>query len=351
MFPEEIFFEILLRLPVETLAIFLCVSKLWLSIIRSRHFINAYQSRCSTRRQSRVMFALQDQFATFRWHFLSISQPSFVINAPCSVDNTSYTPYCVHGLICIEYMDQLWICNPALGKGVLLPQGPQSSSYKPFRTWYMGYDPISCQYKILFFSKKRLRCRYKVQVFTLGGGQGSWKMIEVGNVHSPVTRGVCIDGIVYYGAGTAHGPRLVRFYVATEKFDDFIEFPVEASIVYDMLFANYQGKLALVAKRNISKYDIWVLEDAKKQEWSKVSININREMCSYNLIWPGVVGFVAGSGDLIVTARDYLLQFHLVYVDLKKKCSRGVWLGGVRPLARSSLVLAFTDYVESIMLL
>ncbi|XP_010482630.1 PREDICTED: putative F-box protein At5g52610 [Camelina sativa] len=357
MFSEDLLIEILLRLPTKSLAIFLCVSKLWASIIRSRHFIGAYQSRSSTRQPPRVMVALPHLFTFSHWHFLSSSPPSLVTNAICCIDNTSYSPSCVNGLICIEYMDQLWICNPALGKGELFPQGPQSAPDKPFKTWYMGYDPINYQYKVLFFSKEYLLCPYKVEVFTLGG-QGSWKMIEDGNSHSPITSGICMNGVVYYGAHTAHGPRLVRFNVATEKFGNFIEIPTDASNIYVTFFGistlvNYQGKLALLAKKNISMYDLWILEDASgKQEGSKVSINISREMCSHDQLVPlGAVGFVAGSGELIVTARDRFFQLYLVYVDLERKLSREVWLGGIKCATYGPSLIAFTDYVESIMIL
>ncbi|KAG7533961.1 F-box associated interaction domain [Arabidopsis thaliana x Arabidopsis arenosa] len=348
MITEDLLVEILLRVPVKTLARCLCVSKLLATIIRSRHFINLYQSRSSTRQQH-VMFALRDIFTFRRWHFFLSSQPSLVTNAICCVDNTSLTPDCVNGLICLEDMHRLWIYNPATRKGVLLPQ---SAPYKPFRKWYMGYDPINCQYKVLFFSKEKLVCPYKVEVFTLGG-QGSWKKIEVENNHSPATRGVCIDGVVYYGSHTAHGLRLERFYVATEKFGNFIEIPVEASKFYGFFtFVNYQGKLALLVSKNINMYDLWVLEDAGKQEWSKVSIVLPRELFSYDLVWLELVGFVAGSGELIVTARDQSFHLYLVYVDLKMKRSNTVWLGGIRCSYRPSLlVLTFTDYVESIMFL
>ncbi|KAG7605832.1 putative F-box protein [Arabidopsis thaliana] len=351
MISEDLLVEILLRLPVKPLARCLCVCKLWATIIRSRYFINLYQSRSSTR-QPHVMFALRDIFTSCRWHFFSSSQPSLVTKATCSADNSSHTPDCVNGLICVEYMSQLWISNPATRKGVLVPQ---SAPHQKFRKWYMGYDPINYQYKVLFFSKQYLLSPYKLEVFTLEG-QGSWKMIEVENIPSPSTRGICIDGVVYYGAQTAHGLTLVRFYVATEKFGDFIEIPVGASNVYDMNFGysklvNYQGKLALLAAKSMSMYDLWVLEDAGKQEWSKVSIVLTREMFSYDLVWLGAVGFVAGSDELIVTAHDRFYQIYLVYVDLKMKRSREVWLGGIRCSDRSSLVLTFTDYVESIMLL
>ncbi|CAL9215525.1 unnamed protein product [Arabidopsis halleri] len=353
MIPEDLLVEILLRLPVKTLARCLCVSKHCYSIIRSRRFINLYQSRSSTR-ESRVMFAFRDVYTFLRWYFFSLPQaPSLVTNSTCCIDSTSFCmPVCVHGLICVEHMFRLWICNPVTGKVALLPQpGPR----KQFTTWYMGYDPINYHYKVLFLSKNGLLEAYKVEVFTFGE-ESSWKTIEDGNIHFPETRGICIHGVLYYGAHTGNGPKIVRFDVRTEKFGKFIEFPAEACGIYGVCLGfytlvAYQGKLALLATKTISIYDLWVLEDAEKHAWSKVSIVITREMCSYELIWPGVTGFVAGSDEFIVTARDQHHEFHLVYVDLKTQRSREVRFEGIRSSFGSSLVLAFTDYVESIVLL
>ncbi|EOA18262.1 hypothetical protein CARUB_v10006755mg [Capsella rubella] len=147
---DDLLVEIFLCLPVKPLAIFLCP-------------------------RVGVMFASPDLFTLSHWHFFTPSHPSLVINETYCVDNTP---------------TRLIICNPALGKGVVLPR---SGSYKPYKTWYMGYDPISFQYKVLFLSKECLNC--------------SWKVIEVGNIHSPVTKGICIEGVVYYGAHTEHGHR------------------------------------------------------------------------------------------------------------------------------------------------
>ncbi|AAF82227.1 Contains similarity to a hypothetical protein T2E6.10 gi/6634731 from Arabidopsis thaliana BAC T2E6 gb/AC012463 [Arabidopsis thaliana] len=350
MIPEDPLVEILLRLPVKSLARFLCVSKRCYSIIRSRHFINLYQSRASTR-ESRVMFAFRDTNTFFRWNFFSLSQPPSSVT---NIDSTSYCmPVCVNGLICVEHMFRLWICNPVTKKITLFPDcGPR----KQFTTWYMGYDPINYQYKVLYLSREHLIAPYIVEVFTFGD-EGSWRMIEADeNFHSPETRGVCTHGVLYYGAYTGDGAKIVRFDVRTEKFGKFIEMPAEACSIHGVYLGlytllDYQGKLGLLATQATSTYDLWVLEDAEKHEWSKVSIFITREMCPYDLIWPGVVGFVAGSGELIVTARDELGQFHILYVDLKKNRSREVWFEEITPSFGSALVLAFTDYVESIVLM
>ncbi|KAL1198846.1 putative F-box protein [Cardamine amara subsp. amara] len=351
MISQDLLVEILLRLPVKSLARYLCVSKSWASIIRSRYFIKSYQSRCLSR-QHRVMLAFRDM-SSIRCHFFSSSQPpSFVTNATWCIDYNSFRkPDCVNGLICVEHMHRLWICNPITGKTILLPQSGPS---KPFTLWYMGYDPINYQYKVLFFSKEGVNDPCKVEVFTLGD-QGSWKMIEDGNFQTPQSRGICLNGFVYYGARTMHGSRIVRFDVRTEKFVNFIEKPVEAQNIYGHYLGffnimNYQGKPALLCTKSITKHDLWVLKDVEKQEWSKVSIFITREMCSFDLIWPCVVGFVQGSGELIVTARDRFDQFHLVYIDLTTNRSRKVRFEGIRCSYRSSIVVvAFTDYVESIM--
>lgn len=152
MIPQDLLVEILLRLHVKTLARCVCISKLWASIIRSRNFINSYQSRSSTR-EPHVLFAFRDTM-TIRWRFFTFQEtPSnatrFIENTPC------LKPHCVNGLVCCRDMQRLLICNPITRKIIPLPQTDPS---KTFLACYLGYDHINYQYKVL--SLKRADFEY-----------------------------------------------------------------------------------------------------------------------------------------------------------------------------------------------
>lgn len=146
---------------------------------------------------------------------------------------------------------------------------PKVKSRKKIIQSFFGYDPIDGQYKVLCMSQK---------VFTLEGRRvkQSWKMIECNIIHRPVTNGVCINGVLYYGAFTGIDMKewcLMRFYVRFEKFDQVVQIlsdqspPSLISYIPPTLMS-YKGKVTLAIEVEQQRFELWVLEDTEKHEWS-----------------------------------------------------------------------------------
>ncbi|KAG2269645.1 hypothetical protein Bca52824_064200 [Brassica carinata] len=111
------------------------------------------------------------------------------------------------------------------------------------------------------------------QVYTLGGAQRKWRMIECKHPHlTPpppciITKGICINGVLYYYAWIKNEASLISFDLISEDFNA-IKLPEDLTCV-----VNYTGKVAITSwPTRHGEVHLWILEDANKQEWSKVSI-------------------------------------------------------------------------------
>lgn len=131
---------------------------------------------------------------------------------------------------------------------------------------------------------------------------------------------------------------LVRFDVRSEKFNH-VEVPKELIENKDSSLINYQGKLGFVLFKET--LEIWVMEDAKKQEWSKIIVNSH--------IGSGEIVFV----NKMVVSNDTV---SVVYFDPKQlECSRLVGIQGTSAEERKrnhlTHILGVPFHVENTMCL
>ncbi|CAE5959605.1 unnamed protein product [Arabidopsis arenosa] len=149
---------------------------------------------------------------------------------------------------------------------------------KPDKSWeslivFLGYDPVERKHKVVSMTCDQAsdECR----VLTLGSDQESWRTVKTNYKHLPF-RGKrkdnygpcrCINGVLYYQAEI--GPHLVimSFDVKSEKFHA-IRLPWDDEFSPKMMIS-YKGKLAYLGHSDgKNSLLMWVLEDAKKGEWS-----------------------------------------------------------------------------------
>lgn len=153
---------------------------------------------------------------------------------------------------------------------------------------YLGYDPIDNDYKVSVCSIKRAipkprnKCGLvkEIHILTLGAGS-SWRVIQ-GNIphHSPISQGLCINGVLYYRAFTGkklNNHAIMSFDVRSEKLDLIIG-PCMFRKISEL--TSYEGKLAVIffERKSIGVIALWVLETTAKEEWSKKTFvlpNIN----------------------------------------------------------------------------
>uniref|UniRef100_A0A0D3D5V5 F-box associated beta-propeller type 3 domain-containing protein n=2 Tax=Brassica oleracea var. oleracea TaxID=109376 RepID=A0A0D3D5V5_BRAOL len=172
------------------------------------------------------------------------------------------------------------------------------------------------------------------EVIRLGGGRGGRGAKSRNELTSPpycpLTDGLCINGFMYSGAW-APRPNLVIvcFDVRHEKIS-FNKMPKDVLIMlsYSVLI-EYKGKLAsIVRHRSLSfrSFDIWILEDVKKGDWSKQTFELPYDLV--NMTSPGT----NKAGEIIFAPKELSRDaqpFYILYYNIERKDLRRVWIHGI----------------------
>ncbi|XP_010495156.1 PREDICTED: F-box/kelch-repeat protein At3g04660-like [Camelina sativa] len=282
--PIDLITEILLKLPSKSLAKFIVLSKHWSSEIRSKRFLDLYMKQSLTR--PCFLFTFHHDSIRF-FHSASQSQDDAAYTCkssfPLSLDRRVYqrthdiTPP-VRGLICVQDLDKVLVSNPVTGQFLVLPK---LRATRRGISRYFGYDQVKDEYKVLCMTvlkQRRTVVSGDHQVFTLGRvaqKKPNWRKIKCNLPHCPATNGICSDGVVYYGAWSNSAEEvslIVGFHVGSEEFT-LVKLPDGVEIDRsDSALVNYKRKVALVSHSHLGTFDMWVLEDVVKQEWSKISV-------------------------------------------------------------------------------
>ncbi|CAH8263044.1 unnamed protein product [Arabidopsis lyrata] len=336
--PFDLIPEILKGLPVKTLARFLSLSKEYTSIIRNRDFMKSYLIKSSTRPQSLIFtiagngkhcfFSLLDQGES-----TSSSVPTYLMN--CQDLFRTVAPS-VHGLICHGPPSKLIVSNPSTRRSKILPKiDTQSVSIYH----HIGYDPIDGDYKVLCMIKgMHVKWgRYLAQelrVLTLRK-RTSWMVIEDFPPHCLCyedTPDLCINGVLYYVAmlDTAANHAVMSFDVRSEKFH-----LIKGGPDHDFRpkLTRYEGKPTLLFPGIADcRIHLWVLVDAAKHEWSKMSYDVLSTLVHSPYFHHYL--FCTNDAGEIVLAPDYVRSktFEVLFYHPKKKTMRSVVIQGIREL-------------------
>ncbi|XP_010424059.1 PREDICTED: F-box/kelch-repeat protein At3g04660-like [Camelina sativa] len=361
---EDLIIKILLQLPTKSIPKLVVVSKLWSSIIRSKQFIDLYLKLSLTRPCFLLSFH-RDSIQFFQIkpsQSLEAGSPSSSYTCttssyPLNLDTLSYNVYPpVCGLICFQNLDKVVVSNPSTGQFLVLPK---LNTRRKGISRFLGYDPVKDEYKVLCMTV--LQTSRKVvseehQVFTLGGGaekkekeEATWRMIKCKVPHCPVpkVKELCSNGLVYYGAWSNNkGKRslIVCFDVTLEEFTR-VKLPDGVEIVrFGSVLVNYHSKVALANHTDFGKFDMWVLGDVVKQEWSKISVVVPS--------WNDLVGRrdyfsfrgVVSSGKFIFASVYWRGPFSVISYDPKEDIAKRVEIEGLGDTLRS--VRLYLDHVE-----
>ncbi|CAA7047894.1 unnamed protein product [Microthlaspi erraticum] len=350
--PTDLIIEILLKLPVTSIARCRCVSKLWDSIIRRPYFPELILTRSMARPQ--LLFACKKDGNVF---FFSSSQPQdpdeksspVAANYHMKFQFDGYSSqfsYSVHRLIFIKFM--MVICNPSTGQSLTLPN---EKTIRIHVINFFGYNPVDKQLKVLSMTRARSgrnRPTEEHQVLTLGGTEKlSWRMIECSLPHYPQSDGICINGVLYYKAvvyGFERRYGIVCFDTWSEKFEFLGKQVLSSKLV------NYLGKLGILHLNvNDHMVELCVLEDAKKHEWSK---RIFGPPALQNDIAANVTLDVVGvtrRGEIVLSECYYSEFVSLIYYNLERNILTKVEVQGLRTF-RHWEVHTFLDHVEDVKL-
>ncbi|XP_023637726.1 putative F-box protein At5g15660 [Capsella rubella] len=364
--PHDLLFEILLRLPVKSVTRFISVSNLFASIIRSQGFMKSFSLRSSKQKQCLLLAydGVDEEKVDKNWFFISSSEksssPVMLSRMAClhAPELSRYTPprvSCVHGLLSFVYGEEQIIINPSNGKYITLRS---VKSRRKVLKRFFGYDPVDGQHKVLcltepmFGSGTRVAASGQCQVLTLESSlKNLWRQIKCSIPHRPQSEGLCTNGVLYYYAHMGKEfmePSLVRFDVRSETFEFLTKLPVEIqNSLKSSNLISYKGNVASATSRSHYSYDLWLLEDFKKQQWIKV--NLSASPNTTKRYSPIDLRGIAHTGEVIY-ASLYLDNFYLIIhdrdtnvfkvVDIIVNSYKSVGFAGV---------VCFIDFVESVM--
>uniref|UniRef100_A0A0D3BS91 F-box associated beta-propeller type 3 domain-containing protein n=1 Tax=Brassica oleracea var. oleracea TaxID=109376 RepID=A0A0D3BS91_BRAOL len=223
---------------------------------------------------------------------------------------------------------------------------------------YLGYDPMGKQFKVLCMTTTHYGIRDNThQVLTLGSGKRFWRPVQrkfqfVEN--RVISREICINGVLYFGAGTERSTTIVCFDVGSEKFS-FIN--TNRDMMYScymgsLTLFNYKGRLAIHHK--VDSYQkrlmFWVIEDAENHKWSKHIYELSpleKDMISYSRF----VG-MTGTGELVWSLyREPANSVYLTFYNFESQTFTKVNVQGFEEFEEyeddSIYIKTYVDYVEN----
>ncbi|KAG7535206.1 F-box associated domain type 3, partial [Arabidopsis thaliana x Arabidopsis arenosa] len=350
--PLDLLIEILTKLPAKSLMRFMCVSKLWFSLIRSRYFSNRYLTVASPPQPPRLYMSLVDHIQCNSMEVCYNPRESVLLSlsSSSSTDAKSFhqdltmpgmggrNMMILRGLILYIVCRKACIYNPTTKQCVTLPAVQSNifaqEDYHKSVLYFLGHDPVLDQYKVVctvaVSSKRFKRITSEHWVFVLEPG-GSWKRIEFDQPHCPTRLGLCINGVIYFLASACmSGDILVSFDVMSEEFK-WIQGPPVASAFMPMGFIEYCGKPSVFDHSHLKRkgsVDLWVLEDAGK--WSKKSLVL--QPCQMHLVDKKLSYKVKGTtrnGEIILAPFLLRSPYYVLYYDPKKNDLRKVRIRGI----------------------
>ena len=252
--PFDLIIEILSLLPAKSLFRFQSVSKQWFSTIRSKFFVDLFQTRSKSRPRLLLSLYLRDAEEQFifsapehTYDDDKSSSTSVMARYDMSISAPGYNVLygAVNGFVCFKKFscNTIAVYNPTTRQIVKLPDFTPNGRYMHAR---LGYDPVEDQYKVLcvkMFDHKRQQQEHFVCTVSSSQKQ-EWRKIEntTGGSYKCVLLGhIFIDGALYYRIDQS---RIVRFDVRAEKIE-IIKTPKEShvSVAYDSALIDYNGKL------------------------------------------------------------------------------------------------------------
>ncbi|CAH8388272.1 unnamed protein product [Eruca vesicaria subsp. sativa] len=342
-FPLDLTMDILLKLPAKSLLVCKSVSKKWCSIIRSQIFIDTFLSVSI----SRPLFLFTYQHYSWNDNYdnqlIILSSPHH-ISHPESNDSSSLVPRhemamsktspdryiihsCVRGFIYCSHHHHYMVCNPTTRQVISLPEDHRFDHDTVKYYMHLGYDLSNDKYKVLRMvvtQPWRDNLVSEHSVYTLERQQSSnvpWRRVESGiSNYTPCSKGVYINGVVYYEGRTTSSMILVTFDFDSERFGQ-IKQPEETLTC----LADYKGKLAGLSFLNETSFRLLVLEDVKEQIWSKTDI-----FYFPDTFWHLEETFsgTTDAGELVFGGNSYADGLYVSFFDIKTKVMRRVEIEG-----------------------
>ncbi|WZY89835.1 hypothetical protein YC2023_046570 [Brassica napus] len=363
--PLDLMVEIFEKLPTKSLARFRCVSYQWESIINNFIVIDSIVTRRLIIQQPRDPHFFFEKcryqpphdlpFTILTYHHQATDEEQHYHEEIIGEGYLIGFQY-VRGLIgfwCSHNVEYFRIHNPTTRQSIFLP----NTTRLPGALFYLfGYDPFKNQYKVLCLTHNLYELSLSCTLFILKDVSKKWRGIQCSiGFHFLFGQEVCISGSIYYKARDANGtPVLASFDVRHEKFNH-VRTPENLLAYYnheDSTLVNYHGKLGCICPSsfNWNEMDMWVMQDAEKQEWSKIDTFLDMLHGLPNLNMVRFAGVTNPGGEIVIVHKEYLseLALKVYYYDTKQNGLRRAEIQTTRPSDQVT-IRAVTDHVENIM--
>ncbi|PWA71275.1 F-box domain-containing protein [Artemisia annua] len=284
--PDDVLWDILIRLPAKTLARMRCVSKSWNALLSQPSFINSHLDRSMNtyNKDDEVLLVFDDGYFDTCQTFITRPSRSSILQIPdlikLPVDtplfDSSYFIGSVNGIICFAnyQSDDIYIWNPSLSALTALPSYAPDEGDLLFR---FGFDPINDDYKVVKVSFRMgehggIKGSVKVEVYSLR--KGSWKSVPGFPSHISMIFNkdeVCADGHLYWlcEVDTQSRDTIVSFDLGLETFHE-ISLP-QSNEVYnvEIVLGVLSKKLCVMACIRNGDCEVWVMNDDNNIGWVK----------------------------------------------------------------------------------
>ncbi|XP_026447546.1 F-box/kelch-repeat protein At3g06240-like [Papaver somniferum] len=364
--PEEIYLEILLRVPVQTTFVCKCVCKSWLALISSIDFV---------KRRLNITIQINNPKIMLKYHKLvpksaviySANYDSLSSSMNEFVDDAVEMDYpmgfwkpigtCDGLVCCISFelsfegciRDVIFLWNPTTQEYKELPVSPNDSSdSKEVAICGFGYDSKIDDYKVVKLLQYREDFQVdrtdpshgmsSVDVYTMGSN--SWK--SIGSV--PYTFPICcrsgalVNGALHWlGHSQAQDNSLVvvSLNISEERFED-MQLPKQPSDKNTEFISVgvLEGRLCVIVNVDDIRFEIWRMQDyGVRESWNICHVITNeRVMNDYYLM---LVWF--RNGEIL-----FKIPSDLVFYDPKNGTAR-------KANIHSSMILVSQEiYFESL---
>ncbi|KAI4334809.1 hypothetical protein L6164_013517 [Bauhinia variegata] len=239
--PDDMVFDILCRLPIESIVRFKSVCKSWNCMIQDPVFINS-QISWSKVHPPKLLLTADAEPSSFFLTETSEFKAKKLMDINDVEDPIVMCSF--NGLICIgsrTRLDPLKICNPVTRESLELPHSNFANRVE-FHQVALGYDNITKRYKVVR-SYKAVETWSRIEILTLG--ETIWKKFSTRNVFYERYGPVFHDGAFHWTFYLYR--QLVQFDLSTDGFHIspplfLAPFP---QVLHYLSLLNVEGRLLL----------------------------------------------------------------------------------------------------------